>query len=118
MLALVTVGEDAQSIKAPVDDGLLTPELSFKQTDGPIVRTSLDEGAPAFVILAKKLLEAIEREEAGCLAADFFQNGTAINLLRSVEIVPMLDHGLLRRRPDPRKSLLRRLAKIVSFPVG
>ena len=27
---VVTVGEDAQSIKAPVDDGLLTPELSFK----------------------------------------------------------------------------------------
>jgi hypothetical protein len=69
---VVTVRENAQSIEAPVDDWLLTPELSFKQTDGPIVRTSLDEGAPAFVILAKKLLEAIERETTGCLAADFF----------------------------------------------
>ena len=85
---VVTVGEDAQAIEALIDDGLFPLELRFEKIDGPIVRAGLDERAPALVILAKKLREAIEREPAGCLTADLFEDASAVYLLRSIEVVP------------------------------
>src|SRR5580704_5093087 len=112
-ISAFAASQDAQSIEALVYNRLLSLHFRREQINSLPTWYGLDQRTPPLVIPAEQFIEAVDGKCACWFTTDLLEYGPGINLLRRIELIPLRNQSLLRRRPDSRKGLLSRLAQII-----